>query len=255
MQRSYFCIKVRGKSIGIKSCSSEGRPSASSVFITYWNVCCNEERRQMRCVSSYTVFYGKTIFGSSYLSRTLSRVWTKCYEWKSCPWMVYLFKNWRENINDQKNSDRPSLVTNELVQKVDERVREYWQFTIFGAVYWISRDFQDRLVRNSYGEVRKFCARWMFKILTEHSITERIVSAVDFLLRYDKEEEPFLNRILTDDETWDKGAINIVGSFKFAQQTKKWSSRFVCQKTDGNGVLGCQRGVVGWIYGKGNNHK
>jgi transposase len=40
------------------------------------------------------------------------------------------FKNGRTNIHDQEKSGRPSIVTDDLVFKVDEKIRENRSFTI-----------------------------------------------------------------------------------------------------------------------------
>ncbi|KAG8222726.1 hypothetical protein J437_LFUL008121 [Ladona fulva] len=43
---------------------------------------------------------------------------------------VRLFKSGRENIHDEERSGRPSLVTDELIQKIDGKVPENRRFTI-----------------------------------------------------------------------------------------------------------------------------
>ena len=44
---------------------------------------------------------------------------------------VRMFNEGRENVHDGARSGRPSLVNDDLVHKVNERVRDYRRFTIF----------------------------------------------------------------------------------------------------------------------------
>ncbi|GFU21283.1 HTH_48 domain-containing protein [Trichonephila clavipes] len=44
-------------------------------------------------------------------------------------WCVQ-FKNGRTNVRDEEKSGRPSIVTDELVTKVDEDIRENRRFTV-----------------------------------------------------------------------------------------------------------------------------
>ena len=43
---------------------------------------------------------------------------------------VRMFNEGRENVNDEARSGRPSLVNDDLVRKVNERVRDDRRFTI-----------------------------------------------------------------------------------------------------------------------------
>ncbi|KAG8226287.1 hypothetical protein J437_LFUL002726 [Ladona fulva] len=133
---------------------------------------------------------------------------------------VRLFKSGRENIHDEERSGRPSLVTDELVQKIDGKVRENRRFTISelsDEFPQISRTVLYEVVTERLG-YRKFCARWVPKILTEHHKTQRMASAMDFLTRYEEEGEPLLNRIVISDETW----IKYVNP-ETKEQSKMWA--------------------------------
>jgi len=44
--------------------------------------------------------------------------------------LVRMFNEGRENVHDEARSGRPSLVNNDLVRKVKERVREDRRFTV-----------------------------------------------------------------------------------------------------------------------------
>jgi len=49
---------------------------------------------------------------------------------------------------------------------------------------------------------RKFCARWMPKILADSHKTKRMGSALKSLTRYALEGDAFLDNIVTANETW-----------------------------------------------------
>ena len=82
---------------------------------------------------------------------------------------VRMFKEGQENVHYEARSGRPSLVNNDLVRKVNDRVRDDRRFTIS----YLSLHFPHISTTLLYGIVsshlgyRKVCARWMPKMLTE----------------------------------------------------------------------------------------
>ncbi len=50
--------------------------------------------------------------------------------------------------------------------------------------------------------MRRLCARWIPKMLTEEQKARRVSSCVSFLTRVEREGDTFLDRIVTVDETW-----------------------------------------------------
>lgn len=132
------------------------------------------------------------VYGPNIISEGVVRQW------------VRLFKSGRTNIHDDERSGRPSVASDDLVTKIDERVRESRRFTISELSEQfpqISRTVLYEVVTKQLG-YHKFCARWIPKVLTEIHKSKRMGSALDFLSRYDAEGEEFLNRIVTGDETW-----------------------------------------------------
>jgi hypothetical protein len=102
---------------------------------------------------------------------------------------------------------RPSAVSDELAQSVDQQICERRRFTIselsceFPQVPSIVL-YEIIAVRLGY---HKFCARWVPKMLTAEHKTQRMAPASTFFLeRYHKDGDEFLNLIVrvTDDETW-----------------------------------------------------
>ena len=114
------------------------------------------------------------------------------------------FKSGRTTVHDEERSGRPSIVTDELVQKVDEIVRDDRRLTldeISALVPQISRTVLYDVVTETLG-FRKLCARWVPKQLTEQHRLNRVASARQFLERFDQEGEQFIDSIVTGDETW-----------------------------------------------------
>lgn len=119
---------------------------------------------------------------------------------------VIRFKNGRTNVHDEDRSGRPSIVTDELVGKVDAKVRENRRFTITKlslSFPQISRSLLHEIISEKLG-YHKFCARWIPKILTEDHKNQRMAAALNFLDVYHKDGDSLLDRIVTGDETWVK---------------------------------------------------
>ena len=119
---------------------------------------------------------------------------------------VIRFKNGRTNVHDEHRSGRPSIVTAELVEKVDAEVRENRKFTITElslSFPQISRSLLHEIISEKLG-YHKFCARWIPKLLTEDHKNQRMAAALHFLDAYDKDGDSLLDRIVTGDETWVK---------------------------------------------------
>jgi len=117
---------------------------------------------------------------------------------------VRMFSEGRENVHDEARSGRPSLVNDDLVRKVNERVRDNRRFTISDLslhFHQISRTLLCDIV-SSHLDYRKVCARWVLKMLTEEHKKQRVACALTFLMLYHKEGDGMLSHIVTGDETW-----------------------------------------------------
>lgn len=120
-------------------------------------------------------------------------------------WCIRL-KNGRTNVHDEERSGRPSIVTDEIVSKVDEKIKEDRRFTITElslSFPQISRSLLHKIVTQKLG-YHKFCARWVPKILTETHKNQRMAASFTFLDSYEKDGDLLLDRIVTGDETWVK---------------------------------------------------
>ena len=114
---------------------------------------------------------------------------------------VRFFKDGRDNDHDEP---RPSVITDNLVNAVDEKVREDRRFKISSLELEfpkVGRTTLHKIVSEKL-KFRKLCARWIPRLLTEEHKLKRMVCVLDFLCRYQKEDNQFLEKIVTRDETW-----------------------------------------------------
>lgn len=132
------------------------------------------------------------VYGQNIMSDGMVRKWIRA------------FKDGRTNVHDEERSGRPSVISEDLVQKVDQTVRESRRFTITSlsdGFPQVSRSVLYEIVTKRL-DYRKVCSRWVPKMLTEVHKTKRLSSALTFLERYHEEGDDFLGQIVTGDETW-----------------------------------------------------
>jgi len=109
-------------------------------------------------------------------------------------------------VHDEERSDRPTIVTDELVPKIKEKIRENRRFTIteFSLEFpQISRSLMHEIVTEKLG-YNKFCVRWVPKLLSEDHKKQRMPASLTFLEAYEKDGDSILDRVVTGDETWVK---------------------------------------------------
>ena len=82
---------------------------------------------------------------------------------------VRMFNEVRENVQDEARSWRPSLVNDDLVRKVNERVHDDRRSTISDLSLHFPQIPKTLLydIVSSHLGYRKVCARWVPKMLTE----------------------------------------------------------------------------------------
>ncbi|GFV89789.1 histone-lysine N-methyltransferase SETMAR [Trichonephila clavipes] len=120
---------------------------------------------------------------------------SKVHKW------VRAFKDGRENVHDEPRSGRSLVITDYLVNAVDEKIREDQRFTISTLALEFRKQLCTKLFPKKL-KFRKLCARCVPRLLTEEHKLKRMACALDFLDRYHKEGDQFLERIVTGDETW-----------------------------------------------------
>ena len=157
-----------------------------------------------------------------------------------------MFKNGRTNVHNEERSGRPTIVTDELVVKINEKIHENCRFTIteFSLEFpRISRSLLHEILKEKLG-YHKFCARWVPKILSEDHKKQRMAASLTFLEAYEKDGDSLLDRVVTEDETWVKHVTcetkNSLwsGGNKFSQKTKEMLANFVSKKDRGDRFLG-----------------
>jgi len=82
---------------------------------------------------------------------------------------VPIFNEGRQNVHDEARSGRPSLVNDDLVCKVNERVSDERCFTISDLSLHFPRISRTLIydIVSSHLDYQKVCARWVPKMLTE----------------------------------------------------------------------------------------
>jgi hypothetical protein len=102
--------------------------------------------------------------------------------------------NGRTNVHGEEQSDRPFIVSADLIQCVDQNIFERWCFTISEPPYefpQISPTVLHEIITVRLGH-RKCDARWVQKMLK----TQRMASALTFLVRYHKDANEFLSHVV-----------------------------------------------------------
>ena len=97
-----------------------------------------------------------------------------------------LFKEGRMNVHDEEHSDRPSVITDDLVDKVNTTIRGNRRFTISELSLefpQVSRSMIYDIVSEKLG-YKTLCARWVPKMLTYKHKQKRLAAAHLFLQRH-----------------------------------------------------------------------
>ena len=113
------------------------------------------------------------------------------------------FSEGRTDVHKEQKSVRPSLISDDRLQETEAEIRANRRVTITDLHHIfpeVSKTIIHEAVTEKLGH-RKFCARWVPKMLTDDHETKRMDSALKFLTRYAQEDE-FLDSIVTGEETW-----------------------------------------------------
>jgi len=108
------------------------------------------------------------VYGDTAMSDGMVRKW------------VRMFNEGRENVHDEARSGRPSLVNDDLVRKVNERVRDDRCFTISDlSLYFpqISRTLLYDIVSSHLGYRRPHSMRRVYKNLCPATMSASIMAA------------------------------------------------------------------------------
>ncbi|GFW80745.1 HTH_48 domain-containing protein [Trichonephila clavipes] len=110
---------------------------------------------------------------------------------------VRKFKDERTNVHHEERSAGSSVITDDLMQAVETKVRENMRFTITtlsmelvgGSRLMVYKIVTDDLI------FKKLCSRWILIFLTPEHKQKRFGRSLDFLIRYKEEEDEILSRI------------------------------------------------------------
>jgi histone-lysine N-methyltransferase SETMAR len=106
-------------------------------------------------------------------------------------------------VHDDLRISRPSVVIEDLLRAVEEKIRENRRFTITSlSLHFpeISLSLLHEIVSDKL-TFRKFCARCVPKVLMEEHKLKRQASSLDVLTRYIEEGENFLSHVVTGNKT------------------------------------------------------
>jgi hypothetical protein len=109
-----------------------------------------------------------------------------------------MFKDGRTNVHDEERSGRPCVVSDDLIQSVDQKICERRRLTIseLSCEYpQISPTLLYEIITVRLG-YHKFRARWVPKMLTGAHKTQRTASALTSSERYHKHGDEFINHII-----------------------------------------------------------
>ena len=140
------------------------------------------------------------VYGEHVMSSSMVRRW------------VRMFNKGRKNVLDNPRSGWPSVVNEDLVRAVEEKIRENRWFTITSLCLHFPQISQSLLYKIVSDELkfRKLCTRWVPKMLTEKHKLKRQASALDFLTRYSEEGDNFLSRVVQAASFYDEGIQKLV---------------------------------------------
>jgi hypothetical protein len=89
----------------------------------------------------------------------------------------------QRNVHNEEQSGRPTVVSDDLVQSVDQKICEIWHFTILDLLCEFSQMSHTILykiisVRLGY---HKFCSKFVLKMLTGAHKMQRMASVLTLL--------------------------------------------------------------------------
>jgi hypothetical protein len=96
---------------------------------------------------------------------------------------------WNTDVHDEPSSGRPSLVSDDILQKIKGEIPSNLRVTIRELHHFIpevSKTIIHEAVTEKLG-YKKLCAYWLPKILTDDHKTKRMGSALKILTRYAQE--------------------------------------------------------------------
>ncbi|GFV41947.1 histone-lysine N-methyltransferase SETMAR, partial [Trichonephila clavipes] len=126
-------------------------------------------------------------------------------------------------VHDEERSGQPSVITDDLMQAVETKIRENRRFTITTILLEfpdVSRSVVYKIVIEDLN-FKKLCSRWVPRLLTTEHKEKKFAISLDFLIRYQEEGDDILSGIVTENEVW---VTHITTESK--QQSMEWRHTF-----------------------------
>lgn len=139
-----------------------------------------------------------SVYGERCMSLQMVRKW------------VEQFKNGRVDVHDLQRSGRPTDVNNnDSVAAVLSEIQDNRRVTIYEIKHSLQENYCIDISIGSIHTIihrellmRKVCARWVPRNLTEAHKTQRIEAAREFFQRFQVFGDELFNQIVTGDESW-----------------------------------------------------
>ncbi|GFX84710.1 HTH_48 domain-containing protein [Trichonephila clavipes] len=117
---------------------------------------------------------------------------------------VRKFKDGRTNVHEEDHSGLSSVITDDLIQVVETKIRENRRFT----TNTLSLEFPD-VSRSVVYKIltedlnfKKLCSRWVSRLHVEEHKEKWFAISLDFFIRYEEEGDDMLSRIVIGDKSW-----------------------------------------------------
>ena len=113
-----------------------------------------------------------------------------------------LVKDGRDSVKDETRCGRPANVTS-LVQDIRDLLTKDRQFTVrtISSQLGTPKTSVPRILTENL-HMSEVSARWVPRLLTDEQKATQLECSMEFLNRYEKEDDQFLKNIITMDETW-----------------------------------------------------
>lgn len=113
------------------------------------------------------------------------------------------FRNGRTSIEDDSREGRPASVTASILDTVRDKVLRDRRITVrsISEDLGVSCSTVHRVLTQDLS-MSKVSARWVPRLLKDSEKQRRVACSTEFLRRFEREGEQFLDKIITVDETW-----------------------------------------------------